>query len=376
MQYRSFPKAPGLAVSTLGLGCGRLPTIAGEPARIDEAAATSLVRAAIDAGVNYLDSAASHHGGQCEPFLGRALAGGWREKVHLAAKLPLWLAREEADWGRLLDAQLERLATDHVELCLLQALTGERWKAVQRLGGLRALDRARADGRIGRVGFSFDGALADLEAILDGYDWDACELELNFLDEPRQVGREGLRRAASRRVGVIVAEPLRGGALARPPPVVQDAWARSDRGWTAAGWALRWAWDHAEVITAVSSPSSAAELREGVDAARAAAPLSARDLERMEDARRIYRTRRRVPCTTCGSCLPCPSGVAIPHVLSLYNDAMFDAKEAPIGDYERLFLDRGAGADRCTACGECELKCPERIPLVERVCEAHAYLTA
>ena len=57
MQYRSFPKIPDLPISTLGFGCMRLPTVGGSPAHIEEDAATRLIHQAIDAGVNYFDTA-------------------------------------------------------------------------------------------------------------------------------------------------------------------------------------------------------------------------------------------------------------------------------------------------------------------------------
>ena len=75
MRYCSFPKIPGLPISALGFGCMRLPTVSGDPARIDEEAAARLVHRAIDAGVNYFDTAWPYHGQQSEPFLGRAVAG-------------------------------------------------------------------------------------------------------------------------------------------------------------------------------------------------------------------------------------------------------------------------------------------------------------
>jgi predicted aldo/keto reductase-like oxidoreductase len=372
MQYRSFPNAPSLRISALGLGSVRLPAAPGDPGRIDEEAATTLVHRAVEAGVSYVDTAFGHHGGAGEPLVGRALRGGWRDRVQLATKAPLSLVKEEADWDRILDAQLERLGTDRIDFYLLP-LSEARWQAVQRLGGLRALDRARADRRIARLGFSFDGALATLEHVLAGHEWDCCELELNFLDADRQLGSEALRRAARRGVGVIVAEPLRGGALAHPPPIVQDVWARSGRPWSPAEWALRWVWNHAEVITAVCAATSLGDLEEYVRAAEAAAPLGPEELQRVDEARRIHRSRRRVPCETCGSCEPCPGGVAIGHALSLFNDAMFVSKADPVADYRRL-VEQGQGADRCTACGACELKCPKQIPIVEELRAADAYL--
>src|SRR5512140_3171027 len=213
MQFRTFPKIPGLPISTLGFGAMRLPTVGGDAAKIDEAAATQLVHEAISAGVNYVDTAYVYHGGQSEPFLARALKGGWREKVQLATKLPVWEAERPGDFERLLDAQLAKLDTDHVDFYLLHAIAGESWDKVVRLEGMRAMERARADGRVRHVGFSFHGPLDDFKRIVEEYDWEFTQIQLNYLDETYQAGLEGLRYAAARRVGVIVMEPLRGGAL-------------------------------------------------------------------------------------------------------------------------------------------------------------------
>jgi len=374
MEYRSLKKVPAVEISVLGFGCMRLPT-EGDPARIDEAAATALLREAIEGGVNYVQTAGACPGGEAEAFVGRALGGTLREKVHLATKLPVWLVAGEGDWERSLRAQLERLRTDRIDFCLLQGLSRSRWDLVRRFRGLQALERARADGRVGHVGFTFQGPAAIFEEILEGYDWDLCEVELNFLDEGSQPGLEALQRAAARNVSVVAAEPLRGNALAAPPPVVQDAWARSDRAWSPAQWGLRWVWDHAEVTTAVSGFGSGALLRDSLSAASDPHPMSARDQQVIAEVRRVYRHSRRVRCTICGCCLPCPVGIAIPEVLSLFNDAMFDSKAWPVAEY-RAYLDSGKGADQCAACGDCELRCPEGISIVEALEGAHGYLSA
>jgi hypothetical protein len=377
MQCRTFPKIPGLAISTLGFGAMRLPTVAGDPSQIDEEAARSMLHEAISSGVNYIDTAWPYHGGQSEHVVGRALQGVWREKVHLATKCPVWEVRAESDVLRLLDAQLTKLLTDRIDFYLLHALDGDRWKAMRQLGATRILERARADGRIGHIGFSFHGALDDFKAIVDAYDWEFCQIQLNYLDVGFQAGLEGLRHAASRKIGVVVMEPLRGGALARVPPAVSGIWEKSGRPWSPSEWALRWVWSLPEVVTVLSGMGTLSQLRENVASARAAVPLTAQDLERVAEAQAFYRARLAVPCTTCGYCQPCPSGVAIPGVFSAYNSAtMFEARAQAAWVYDNFVVKAGGGAERCNECGDCESKCPQSFPIAANLKAAHAFLTS
>ena len=119
-----------------------------EDGSIDEERATKQVRYAIDHGVNYVDTAWPYHMEQSEPFLGRALADGYREKVKLATKLPSWLIESREDMDKFLNAQLEKLKTDHIDYYLIHALVGELWDNIEKLGVADFLDKAKADGRI------------------------------------------------------------------------------------------------------------------------------------------------------------------------------------------------------------------------------------
>ena len=94
MQYRSFPK-DGQKVSALGMGCMRFPLKDGA---VDRAAAISLLRRAIDGGVTYVDTAYAYHDGESERIVGEALEGGYRERVLLATKLPMWLLKTLRTW--------------------------------------------------------------------------------------------------------------------------------------------------------------------------------------------------------------------------------------------------------------------------------------
>jgi predicted aldo/keto reductase-like oxidoreductase len=376
MQFRAFPKIPDLAISSLGFGCMRLPTIGNSPAAIDEELATRLIDQAIDSGVNLFDTAWPYHGEQSEPFLGRAIKRR-RERVLLSTKLPVWSVKKESDWEHLLDQQLRKLDTSHLDFYLLHALSAGPWDKVKSLRGLQALARAKADGRVKHIGFSFHGPFDEFRTIVDGYDWELCLIQLNYVDQHFQAGLRGLAHAAQRKVGVVVMEPLRGGALAKVPPEVQAIWSRSKRGWSAAEWALRWALDQAGVVSVISGMNAEAQLTENLRVANTPVPLEPQDHDLANEAARFFHERMAVPCTTCGYCVPCPSGVAIPDVFSSYNTAfMFDDLRRPRFEYKAFVMGAGGGADRCTECGECEPKCPQNIAISATLAKAHAHLAA
>ena len=175
-------------------------------------------------------------------------------------------------------------------------------------------------------------------------------------------------------------EPLRGGTLAAAQPEdVERIWARSASPLAPAAWALRWVWDHPEVVTALSGMGTAEQLEQNLVTAGAALAggLDAEAKALVEEVRTIYASRVRVACTTCGYCAPCPSGVAIPEVFSSYNTgSMFGNWKSAAWQYDTFFAGQGHGGDRCEECGACEPKCPQQIPIMDKLKEAHRALTS
>ena len=162
------------------------------------------------------------------------------------------------------------------------------------------------------------------------------------------------------------------------PAAVDAVWARAAATRSPAEWALRWVWNHPEVVLALSGMNAPEQLDENLAAAEAARAggLDADELALVGEVRDLFRARMKVSCTTCGYCLPCPSGVSIPDVFSSYNTAaMFDARQASAAVYRNWVMGGGHGADQCARCGECEPKCPQQIPIQDMLEEAHAELT-
>ena len=380
MQYRSFGKLDWKA-SALGFGCMRFPSLDHAPnsPNIDEAEASRMLRYAIDHGVNYVDTAYPYHGGQSEVMVGKALKDGYREKVKLATKLPVWLVESPADFDRLLNEQLAKLQTDHIDFYLLHALSHSRWQNIVLKHKL--LDRAEAalaDGRIRHLGFSFHDEYPAFEEIVNGSDlWSFCQIQYNYMDAENQAGVRGLKLAADKGLGVVVMEPLMGGRLADPPKDVLEAMEGYSVRRTPVEWALDWLWDQPEVSVILSGMSTMAQVQENLNLAGRSLTESftSSDLSLIANVREKYHARIAIPCTKCGYCMPCPNGVYIPANFDFFNYAhLYDDVPGARMRYQ-VFLTEAERSSVCIACGVCESLCPQKIEISQWMPKVTALLS-
>ena len=368
MRHRKFGKTNEM-VSILGFGCMRLPLLSGgNPSKIDEALAAKLIRYAIEEGVNYIDTAYPYHGtgmgyaGQSEPVLGKILRNGYRQRVKLATKLPSWLIKTRGDMDDFLNEQLKRLETEYIDFYLVHALNKGLWEKVKKAGILDFLDQAIRDGRIKYTGFSFHDIGEHFNQIVDDYDWSFCQIQYNYLDENYQAGRNGLKYAAKRGMGITIMEPLRGGKLAMNlPHQVISTFNRQDSKRTPAEWALSWLWNHPEVSTILSGMNTMEQLVENIKSANLAMEnfFTNTDLTVIEDVKYIFKQRVKIDCTSCGYCMPCTYGVNIPECFEYYNNFQMFGREE---NYHR-FLKPQQRASACTECGDCLALCPQSLPI-------------
>ena len=365
MQYRKFGKLDW-QTSVLGLGCMRLPVIDGNSGKIDQEKTNEMIHTAIEGGVNYFDTAYVYHEQTSETALGIALQGGYREKVHIATKLPIWLVNTADDFDRLLNEELERLQTDHIDFYLLHALNKNSWEKVKKLDLFTRAEAAIADGRIRYLGFSFHDSLDVFKDIVDGYDkWTFCQIQYNYMDEEFQAGKVGLQYAAAKGLAVVIMEPLRGGKLAKDLPASRPIWASADKQRTPADWALQWIWNQPEVSVVLSGMSTLEQVQQNIVSAGNSGvdSLSPEELKLFVQAKDALKQRSPIPCTACEYCLPCPNGVNIPANFDLYNRiAMYEDLNGARFEYKNFFSNPEK-ASECIQCDECLSKCPQTIEI-------------
>lgn len=369
MQYRNFGKLDW-RVSALGFGCMRLPTTDSAPVspNVAEAEAIAMIRYAIDNGVNYVDSAYVYHAGKSEVVLGKALRDGYRNRVKIATKAPIWLITKAEQYDAYLDEQLHRLGTDMIDFYLFHGLDKGSWDQVIKQDLLGRAEAAQKAGKIGHIGFSFHDRHDVFAEILNGYGgWSMCLMQYNYMDTDNQAGTRGLKLAASRGLGVVAMEPLLGGKLANPPREIAKLLADSGYAGSAADLALRWLWDQPEVSAVLSGMSALDQVVANVRSADRSAGGSLTALERdlIGKMKHFYEERTAIACTNCGYCLPCPNGVEIPRNLKLYNDGVMYGSFAESKRVYNLFLQPEERAANCSQCRACEEKCPQKIPISE-----------
>jgi len=382
MKYRKDKY--GNDISVLGFGCMRFRRSGGG---IDMAEAEREILAAIDAGVNYYDTAYIYPGS--EAALGEILAkNNAREKVKIATKLPHYLIKSREGMERLFNEQLKRLKTDYIDYYLMHMLTdAATWEKLKKLGVLEFLEEKKRSGAIRQIGFSYHGNADMFCKLVDAYDWEFCQIQYNYLDENSQAGRRGLQYAHSKGLPVVIMEPLRGGKLvSRLPQEALDAFAEHPISRTPAQWAFRWLWNQPEVTCVLSGMNSMEMLEENVKTASEteSGQLGQQEFAMYDRVVKAINAKLKVGCTGCGYCMPCPKGVDIPGAFASYNRMASEGKFAGLKEHFMCSAVRqdSTAAYNCIGCGKCESHCPQGISIrqelknVKKDLEGPLYKTA
>ena len=366
MKYRTMGKL-GIPASAFGLGCMRFNGAPSGDSVIDEQKAVSLIRRAIDGGVTYLDTAYVYLNKTSETVLGKALQDGYRDRVTIATKMPAEAVKDRASMEALLSEELGKLQTDHIDYYLMHGINRQKWEYFKSIGAPEFFDDMKREGKIRFKCFSFHGPYEDFEYIINDWDWDMVQIQYNFMDVDNQAGTRGLQLAGSKGIPVVIMEGLLGGRLASAPDNVQALYDAFPVRRSAVEWAFRWLCNHPEVGVVLSGCNEAEQIDENLRIFDTVEPgiMDPAELKLMEDVRAAYLSRTKIGCTGCRYCMPCPNGVNIPGIFSVWNNvSLYNVNPAydwNLGNIRK----NDAGADKCVGCGACEAACPQHLNIIE-----------
>lgn len=374
MQYTQLGNT-GYHVSRLGFGSMRLPMIdIGGAQYVDVERATAVIHRALELGVNYVDTGMMYDHEEGEFVVGSALEQ-WprRDEVIVAAKCTKFRTKNPGDLRRCLEHQLWKQRRDTFDIYMFHGIGWDNWHEIDAATGwIDDMARAKEEGLVKHIGFSFHDKPEALIRLVDEGIFDLVTCQYNYLDRANEFA---IAYAAEKGLGVVVMGPVGGGRLAVMPKGVREVGELSATNSNAAALAIRFVLSHPGVHVALSGMGSIEMVEQnaaGVDKGA----LTADEVETINAMMARNRELARLYCTGCRYCMPCPNGVKIPQVFEMVNYYRVYGMEAhALAQYALLVADSGDAA-KCVACGECLIKCPQNIAIIEQLREAAELLSA
>lgn len=360
-----------MKVSQLGFGAMRLPMIGeGDTARVDREKTIPMIHHAFEAGVNYIDSAVFYCNGDSQRAVGDALKG-WRNKIIVSTKNNYY-GQDEADWWRNLEDSLKRLQVEYIDVYNQHGMNWANYEKHYAPHISKWMAKAKHQGLIGHICCSFHDDNNGLKKLIETDEFSAFTVQYNLLDRRLE---EGIALAHERNIGVVVMGPVAGGRLAEPSEMLQNIIPGVKR---MPELALRFVLSNPNVTMTLSGMSAMEHVVENLATASDEISLSEADRAAIEEQMVRMKEMAELYCTGCGYCMPCPSEVGISGIFEKYNRGrIYGLWKSARHAYRKMGTvswDSAKTADACTGCGECEEKCPQKIPIRKQLAEAHEAL--
>ena len=376
MIYKTFGNT-NERVSSLGFGAMRLPMKDFNGKKIiDENLAIPLMQKAFDMGINYVDTAPLYCESLSEEAVGKALKG-YRDKVYLSTKNPI--EDDNGDqWMERLEKSLKKLDTDYIDFYHFWGISLKSFESWQGLkyGPIEAAHKAKEQGLIKHISFSYHDAPENYKKIVDSGLFETTLVQYNMMDRSNE---ENIAYAKSKGLGTVVMGPVGGGRLGAPSEVIQGL--LKNKRISTAEMALRFVFSNENVDICLSGMENLKMLDENFDVASRTGHLSADEIKHINIMMEENKNLAKLYCTGCNYCKPCPQGIEIPYLFEIMNQyRVYDLKEHAKKAYNETINGwswiKSAAASKCTQCGSCEKKCPQKLPIIKQLAETHAVLTA
>jgi predicted aldo/keto reductase-like oxidoreductase len=365
MRYRRFGKT-NLHLSVFSLGMMRCLSSLQETEKT--------IQQAIESGINHLETARGY--GQSEKDLGLALKAGVipREQLYITTKLPP--TPDEKQMREWIDESLARLQLDYLDCLAIHGInTWEHLSWFDRSHGcLKALQQAKTEGKVRHLGFSTHGSLQLIIAAIETDLFEFVNLHYYYFGQRNE---PAVALANQKDMGIFIISPAdKGGKLYTPPETLR----KLCQPLSPLKFNYRFLLSDRRITTLSVGAANPEELKEPLEVADedySFTPEEKQIQKRLEQ--HLIESLGSDRCSQCDRCLPCPEAINIPEVLRLRNlTVAYDMKD--YGQYRyRMFENAGhwfpgTKGNRCTNCGDCLPRCPEKLDIPKLLQDTHQRL--
>ncbi len=366
MIYKDFGD---IKLSSLGLGCMRLPVIDGKDSQIDKAAAAEMIAYAMEHGINYYDTAWGYHEGNSETVVGEILSNYPRESFYLASKFPGYDLPNFNKIEKIFERQLEKCKVDYFDFYLFHNVCEMNIESYldKKFGVYDYLMKQRKNGRIKHLGFSCHGTYDTVKRFLEAYgkDIEFGQIQLNYLDWDFQDAKAKVELFREYNIPIWVMEPLRGGSLARLDEEHEARLKEMRPDESIPAWAFRYLQSIDDVTVVLSGMSNFAQLKENIEIFGENKPLSEGEMNALYDIAEEKTKKTALPCTACHYCTSyCPQEIEIPDILKLYNEHVY-TDGGFLAPMAMMAIPKEKQPSACIGCGACAEVCPQNINIPE-----------
>lgn len=367
MVYTEFK---GERLSALGMGNMRLPVVNGNDGDIDVKAVEEMFACAMEAGINYYDTAYGYHNGQSELVVGELLQKYPRDSFFLASKFPGYDLANMPKVKEIFEEQLKKCNVEFFDFYLFHNVCEMNIDAYldPKYGIYDYLIEQKKNGRIKHLGFSAHGDIDCMKRFLDAYgeSMEFCQIELNYFDYIFQNAKGKVELLNERNIPIWVMEPVRGGQLASLPAEFEEKLKEARPDEKVPAWAFRFIQSVPGVAVTLSGMSDMQQLKDNIASYEERRPLNEKEMELLLGIAEAMIAKTTVPCTVCHYCVShCPKKLDIPFLLKLYNEAMVAGSGDFIAPMALASVDADKQPENCIGCHSCSKVCPQTIQIPE-----------
>lgn len=366
MQYRPFGKT-NLNLSVFSLGTMRCLDSQQE--------FQDTIRKAVSIGINHFETARGY--GKSEEYLGKTLKQGLpkpRSEIYITTKIPP--TSQETEMSRWIEESLDRLQLDYIDCLAIHGLN--TWEHLAKVtaenGCLKAIEKAICQGKVRHLGFSTHGSRELIKAAIETDLFEFVFLHYYYFWQHNQ---PIIELATSRNLGIFIISPTdKGGRLYQPSATL----ANLCKPLTPIVLNYRFLLSDQRINTLSVGAANPQQLEIAAEIGDQVFPLTTQEKEILLNLEtHLENSLKGDRCSQCYQCLPCPESINIPEILRLRNLAIaYDLKE--YGQYRYNMLEKaghwfpGKKGNRCTSCGECLPRCPEKLNIPELLFNTHSLL--